>query len=160
MKLLKIISFGRRAAAGLLFFVIVAGARGASTNAPATGKGAVTGTNAAPTELTVPKSVFELTATPTKDPFFPLSMRQPVPTATNVMAFSASSFTLKGLSGSPGHRLALINNRTMADGETTEISTPSGKVKIHCIKIKDASVVIRASTQADPIEIFLRKAAQ
>jgi hypothetical protein len=158
MKPFRLISLGWTAAAVALFLTVAAGARGANaTNV--TGKaGAVT--NAAPAELPVPKSVFDLTAVPSKDPFFPLSVRQPVPTATNTLAFSASSFLLKGLSGSSGRRLALINNRTLADGETTEITTAAGKVKIHCVQIKESSVIIRADNQSETIEVFLRKSAQ
>jgi hypothetical protein len=159
MKSLSLISFVRQTTAAALFLTLLASAHGATTNALAGAKGAA-GTNAEPAELAVPLSVFDLTVKPSKDPFFPLSVRQPVPAATNVVAFSAASFTLKGLSGAAGRRLALINNRTLADGESTEITTPTGKVKIHCIRIKEGSVIVRADTQPDTIEIFLRKAAQ
>jgi hypothetical protein len=158
MKSSRLISFVRLTAAVALFLTLLADARGTNTKPAANSKSA--GTNEAPAELAVPLSVFDPAVKPTKDPFFPLSVRQPFPTATNVVAFSASSFALKGLSGSAGHRLALINNRTLADGETTEITTANGKVKIHCVRIKEESVIVRASTQSEPIEIFLRKAAQ
>jgi hypothetical protein len=136
----------------------------AGTNAAAGSKtNGVAGTNAAPTELTVPVSTFELTIKPTKDPFFPLSTRSPVPliVLTNVApALSAASFNLKGMSGSSDRRLALINNRTVAVGETAEVTTTSGKVKIHCVEIKQQSVVLRVDSQPDPIEVFFRKEAR
>jgi hypothetical protein len=128
-----------------------------STNAPAIN------TNYFAREIPIPLSVFDITNTPTKDPFFPLSTRQPVPqVATNVtLTFNASSFLLKGLSGSPGHPLALVNNRTLAPGEDAEITAANGgKVKIHCVAIRTASVVLSIPTQSDPIEVFLRKTAQ
>ncbi len=163
MNSFRLFSFGLRLATALLCFALVPGARGANTNsipgAKATNSVAAA-TNLAPAELPVPRSVFDLAAKPTKDPFFPLSLRQPVPTATNALAFSASSFVLKGLSGSVGNRLALINNRTLAPGENAEITTPAGKIKIHCVEIRESSVIIRAASQSEPIEIFLRKAAQ
>ncbi len=160
MKSFRLISLGWTAAAVVLFLALAAGARGANTNTNTVAGKADAATNAGPVELPVPKSVFELTVVPTKDPFFPLSLRQPLPTATNSLAYSASSFLLKGLSGSAGRRLALINNRTLADGETTEITTAAGKIKIHCVQIKESSVIIRADNQSETIEVFLRKSAQ
>jgi hypothetical protein len=132
----------------------------ATNSAVASTNNAAGATNAAAAELPVPLSVFNLTLHPTKDPFFPLSTRQPVASTNNALAFSATEFILKGLSGSAHSRLALINNRTVADGEDAEITTVSGKVKIHCQEIKDNSVVIRAGPQREVMEIFLRKSAQ
>ena len=156
-----------------LLLGLLPAARAATTNlVPATSKtnmagahsstnSATSGTNAAPVELPIPSAMFDVTNKPTHDPFFPLSLRQPVPDATNAApAFSAAAFTLKGLSGAAGSRLALINNRTIAPGENAEITTPSGKIKVYCVEIKESSVVIRAESQADPVEIFLRKNAQ
>lgn len=137
----------------------------ASTNSTAAmgdkAKPSTQSTNDALAELPVPLSVFEITSTPTKDPFYPLSTRQTARTVTtNTEPFSASSFTLKGLSGTGKGHLALINNRTVAAGEDAEVSTPTGKVKIHCVEIKEASVVIQSESSNDSLEIFLRKAAQ
>jgi hypothetical protein len=124
---------------------------------------AVAATNAAPTELVIPTAEFDLTLKPTKDPFFPLSSRSPVPVvvSTNVtLLFTPSSFTLKGIDGTTSLRLALINNRTLAVGEGSEVTTPTGKFKIHCVEIKEKSVVIRADGQPESIEVFLPKRAQ
>jgi hypothetical protein len=162
MKSLRhILVFAQIAAATLLIGVV--GAHAAVTNSPAgaakTKSAAVT--NAAPEELPIPISVFNLAGKPTKDPFFPLSLRQPITQSTNASpVFSAAMFTLKGLSGSAHSRLALINNRTVAAGENAEITTPSGRIKIHCLEVKEGSAIIRAETQSDPVEIFLRKSAQ
>jgi hypothetical protein len=155
----------------LSFLALMTNARAATTNSPAINvktnslasatNSTGSATNLAPAELPVPLAMFDLTAKPTKDPFFPLSLRQPVTTPTNASpAFSASAFNLKGLSGATGRRLALINNRTVAAGEDAEVTTASGKIKIQCVEIKEASVIIRAETQADLLEIFLRKSAQ
>ncbi|MDB6111013.1 MAG: hypothetical protein JWR69_2763 [Pedosphaera sp.] len=120
-------------------------------------KGAATvpaGTNAAPQELAVPLAIFDVTSSPVKDPFFPLSTRQAVAAAaTNGPAISASSFTLKGLSGSTNQRLALINNRTLAVGEFAEVNTSAGKVKIQCLEIRETSVLIRTELQTEPLEL-------
>ena len=154
------------AALALAAFALLPDARGAGTNvvtnaSPASAKTNAPATNSAPAELPVPPAVFDLAMTPTKDPFFPLSTRHPSPLVTNeVPTFSASNFKLGGLSGSSKVRLALINNRTLAEGEKAEITTPSGKIKIRCVEIKENSVVIRAESMPDTIEVFLRKAAQ
>lgn len=167
MKLFRHFYFGLQAAVVLVCFGLVA-ARGANTNTvpgkaktnAAKAAGSAAATNTGPVELPVPHSTFDVTIKPTKDPFFPLSMRQPVPSATNALAFSASAFALKGLSGPNGHRLALINNRTLGVGESTELTTAAGKTKIRCLDIRESSVLIRVGAQPEPIEIFLRKAAQ
>jgi hypothetical protein len=141
-------------------------ARAAATNSVAAGKAhsaagktnSVAATNAL---LAIPVAAFELKVKPTKDPFFPLSLRQPISVATNAApAFSAGNFALKGLSGAANERLALINNRTVAVGESAEITTPTGRVKIKCVDIKETSVIIRAESQAEELEIFLRKDLQ
>jgi hypothetical protein len=105
----------------------------------------------------IPMSIFDVTSSPVKDPFFPHTTRLPINVAvnTNVVAVvDASIFTLKGLSGSAGSRLAIINNRNLAAGETAEVTVADGrKIKIHCLEIKETSVVIQADNQSSPIEL-------
>ena len=163
MKTSRLISLFLLASVALL--ARAPGAWGAATNiavaANATTNNAAAATNAGPVELPIPLAVFDLNVKQTKDPFFPLSTRQPIIATNNAApAFSAGEFTLKGLSGSAGNRLALINNRTLADGENAEVTTPSGKIKIRCVEIRESSVLIRVGAQRETIEIFLRKAAQ
>lgn len=121
-------------------------------------------TNAGPVDLPVPLATFDLTNKVVKDPFFPNTLRTPVPVvvSTNVtVAVSAACFHLKALSGTPDQRLALINNRTLAIGESTEISTAQcGKVKVTCLQINESSVVIRIGNQIEPVEVFLPKSAR
>lgn len=119
-------------------------------------------TNDLPEELPVPLAVFDYTIHPTKDPFFPLSTRQPFPQPVNNTPppINASLFVLKGVDGASDHRLALVNNRTVAKGEDAEVTTAAGKVKIHCLEIRPTSVVLRIASQSEPLEIWLRKSAQ
>jgi hypothetical protein len=139
------------------------GATNAKTPDPAgtKGKAGAAGTNSANASLPIPVSVFDPTQPPTKDPFFPNSPRRPVTQQGNdkaVPAISASSFTLMATSGSIDSRLAMINHRTLAAGEATEVTIPSGvKVKIRLMQIKDDSVVIRVVSppQPDLIELSL-----
>ena len=105
----------------------------------------------------IPMSIFDVSSSPVKDPFFPHTTRLPINVAspTNVVAVvDASIFTLKGVSGREGNRLAIVNNRTVAAGDTTEVTVSDGrKVKIHCLEVKETSVVIRADNQSAPIEL-------
>ena len=158
MKLSRVLFVGVRlslAAGGLAFLPAV---RGSDLGLPS----ATSGTNSIPLERVVPPSIFNVTNQPVKDPFFPLSTRQPFPMPTTSAApvFSASAFMLKALSGPPEQRLAMINNRTLAAGEGAEISTPTGKIKIRCLAIREFSAIIRVADQPDTVEVFLRKAAQ
>ena len=157
------------ALAGLFAALQAAPASNSTAKTAAKGSSASAATNAAaanaaPVELTIPVSVFNLTNKVVKDPFFPNTLRTPVPVIvlqSNTFTVSASCFALKAIAGTPDQRLALINNRTVAVGEPVEISTPQcGKLKIVCTQIKDVSVVIRISNLPDPVEIFLPKSAQ
>jgi len=113
------------------------------------------GTNSLVSEPPGPPAVFDLTNGPVKDPFFPLSTRLSDLQVTNVapVAYTVASFQLKGLSGTSNQRLALINNRTLATGEDAEVTTASGKVKIHCVQIKVDSVIIRVENQSETLEL-------
>ena len=107
-----------------------------------------------------PRSVFEVRRE-YNDPFFP--KRVPVAAATkatNAPAVPPDCFReiiLKGISGSSGKRLALINNQTLAEGESAAIRTTQGIVKVECREIKEASVVIKADCASEPKELFLRR---
>jgi hypothetical protein len=110
-------------------------------------------TNATPTVVEIPKSVFIIPASPAegKDPFFPLSTRlypAPVitPTTTNV-APAIVLVELKGISGTVDRRLAIINNRTFEVGEEGEVTVPSGRVRVVCKEIKDDSVRVLVNGQ-------------
>jgi hypothetical protein len=61
---------------------------------------------------------------------------------------------LQGLSFANGHKLALINKRTLAEGEEMDVKMKNGIMRLKCIEIRERSVVIsiRGTTQ----EIFLR----
>jgi hypothetical protein len=51
----------------------------------------------------------------------------------------------------------LINNRTLAAGESSVVTTPAGKFKIHCLEIRKISVLIRVEGQSETFEVFLPK---
>jgi hypothetical protein len=65
-----------------------------------------------------------------------------IKTPTKVNLPGLELLHLDGISGAADHKLAMINFRTMAEGETNDILTVSGRIKIRCIEIKTQSVVI------------------
>lgn len=111
------------------------------------------------------KSVFVADARTGKDPFFPNSTRrfespEPAPTTTNSVPQSntlLNQLTLKGISGTPGQMLALINSATVAVGELAEIRCGRQIVKIRCLEIRDHSVLIQLADAGETKELKLRE---
>ena len=68
---------------------------------------------------------------------------------------SLGQLTLKGIMGPPGKRLAIITNRTFAAGEEAEIKVGGQSVRVRCLEIKEASVVVGVSGYSGSREIFL-----
>jgi hypothetical protein len=97
----------------------------------------------------VKRSTFTMPASPKdgRDPFFPNSTR-PYETAIAAVAQpragDMSSLVLKGISGPPDRRLAIINNHTLAIGDEETITTPQGPIHIRCVEIKGNSVVVES----------------
>ena len=148
-----ILGFGKRCPLSLGFGVVMTVLSQSLPAAPPPGN-----TNAEPHELVIPLAIFDFKSPAVKDPFFPLSVRTGVPVAvTNAPRISSASFSLKGLSGPAGRRLALINNRTLAAGEDAEVTTAMGRVKIHCVEVKEDSVIIKVDKLGETIELHLRK---
>ena len=91
----------------------------------------------------VPQSVYAVPASPKegRDPFFPDSVRRSRGTSIKPRS-DVPAVTLKLNGFSPG--LAMINGKTMAAGESTDITTPTRRVRIRLIEIreKDKSVLI------------------
>lgn len=53
-----------------------------------------------------------------------------------------SQLQLKGISGTTPHKLALINNTPMSEGESVKMKLLNRTVSVRCIEIGDASVVV------------------
>lgn len=108
-------------------------------------------TNQAPSAKTNSlRSVFILPTAPRegRDPFFPKSNRpfEMTPAATNAVP-EVTALVVKGISGSPDHRLVIINNHTFATGDIADVITEQGRIRVHCIEIKPRSVIIEVSGQ-------------
>ena len=63
---------------------------------------------------------------------------------------------LKGISGPANRRLALINNESLLAGETATIKIDGQSLTIHCIEIREKSVVISVKGFPDNKELFLK----
>jgi hypothetical protein len=98
-----------------------------------------------------PRSVFNLPSNSKEgcDPFFPASLR-PYENAVPVAGSHTNDLTdlrLNGISGTPNHRLAIINNVTFGVGDEAEVRTSQGRIQIHCVEITPNSAVIEAGGQ-------------
>ena len=127
-------------------------AAGAATPDSNPGVEVVAGTETVPTldrpaflaDFVLVKSVFVDDPRLGKDPFFPESQRRSarrVTTPTQPVV-PVTELTVKGISGRPGHRLAIINNRTFAIGETAEMKVDKHIVKVQCLEITDTVVKV------------------
>jgi hypothetical protein len=115
---------------------------GAQTNSAAAGRGfAVQPPFIAPatpqSNFRLPKSLAE-----GRNPFFPQSTRHlgaEAVTKSNVVVMPTADLTLKGISGTPEQPLAIINNQTFTAGETGDVTTLAGKIRILCVEINMAA---------------------
>ena len=112
------------------------------------------------------KSLFVADGRTGKDPFFPNSTRgrevvpQIIPTNTvPQQSLALGQLALKGISGTKGQRLALINSSTVGIGESAEIRCSQGIVKIRCLEIRDRSVLIALDSTGETKELKLRDGA-
>lgn len=112
-----------------------------------------------------PRSVFIDDPKQGKDPFFPDSVRRaPVVAqapaqgkAATSSANLASALQLKGISGSKSQPYALINNATLAEGESTDIRAGSQVVTVRCREIRDRSVLVEIGGTGEIRELRLRE---
>lgn len=150
--------------AGALAVAVCCGAVAGAPAAPVEKKDAPA-TNAAPVEVVIPKSVFHNDlSNGGRDPFFPRSVRRMPAQAAgeNAQARPAAAridrlLSLKGIvSGGENRKLALINNRHFAVGETNEVAAEGGKYLIQCLEIKEGSVVVRVVGRSERYELRMR----
>jgi len=94
----------------------------------------------------VSQSVFVLPSNPKegRDPFFPTSSRPYEAAASKNPVGDLTSLVLRGISGSPDHRLVIINDHTFGVGDEGDVKTPHGRIHIRCVEIKASSAVVEA----------------
>jgi hypothetical protein len=125
---------------------------------PQTNAQAKPGSNGAP--AAPPQSVFLLPRTPQdgRDPFFPKSTyifaHAPVVAVTNAQPVVVhADLKLQGFSGSPAHRLAIINGRTFEAGEEAEVTTNAGRVSVRCLEIKGEVVTVQVGAERQELKM-------
>jgi len=83
-----------------------------------------------------------------RDPFFPTSTRvYETVAAARPQIGDVSSLVLRGISGPPNNRLAIINNHTVGVGDEEDMVTSQGRIHFRCVEIKENSVVIETGGQ-------------
>jgi len=150
------------AAAGLVLCLVPACKPEAPPAGPAKPVAAKTTAVASTTNLAAVTyiSVFEDLMPPKgRDPFFPNSHRRdPIPILTSRPdrpPAPASELVLKGIVGSPNHRLAVINNSILEVGEEDSVHVPGGHVRVKCLEIGEDYAVIRAEGESQPKRLEL-----
>ncbi len=67
---------------------------------------------------------------------------------------------LKGISGQPDKRFALVNNQTLAKGDTAKVRIGAGNVTVQCIEVKEQSVVLQIAGESAPTELYIETRSQ
>jgi hypothetical protein len=97
-------------------------------------------------EVVPPKSEFADDTKFGKDPFFPKSVRRNAAPARNSTGQSPETvdgmFLLQGVSLADGKKLALINNRTFAEGEEYDLRAKGRTNRVQCVEIHERHVII------------------
>lgn len=88
-----------------------------------------------------------------RDPFYPESVRA----LENAMASShtveITSLKVPGVSGTPGHLFAIINNHTFGIGEEGDVKTASGPVHLRCVEIQNNAVMVEINGQLHRLNV-------
>jgi hypothetical protein len=64
--------------------------------------------------------------------------------------------TLKGISGSKDHRMAIINNSTFSVGEVGDVKVGTSFTRIKCVEIKDKSAIVILIKTRERTELVLK----
>ena len=109
------------------------------------------GQTAPQSTFTVPRSLKQ-----GRDPFNPGSTRfiAVIPDPPEE-AEGPAKLELKGISGTDTRPLAIINNRTFAEGDEQSVNTPQGRVMVMCLAIEGTTVKVRAQGQTR--QLMMRK---
>jgi hypothetical protein len=93
------------------------------------------------------RSVFVVPATSLegRDPFFPESIRTHEGAVASNLSAGISALAIKGFSGTPNHRMVIINNHTFGVGDEGDVKTSGGRVHLRCTEIRAHSVIIEVN---------------
>jgi hypothetical protein len=104
-------------------------------------------------QITFAPSVFEDVPGTGKDPFFPTTTRREPP-KKDAEKTDFPSLSLKGISGTPDRKLALIDYLTIAQGEEADIRIGKQSYRVKCLEIRERSALLQIKNQQK--ELFLR----
>jgi hypothetical protein len=112
----------------------------------------------APAEPEIPKSVFTSAGKECHDPFYPNTTRlQPAPpvqpTVPDRPAVAVANLQLKGISGPPNNRIAIINNQSFKPGEEADVISGNNRIHVRCIEIRAESALIEAGGQQRELKL-------
>lgn len=88
-----------------------------------------------------------------RDPFFPESGRAMENAMAQNHTVEISSLKVPGISGTPGHLFAIINNHTFAVGEEGDVKTAGGPVHLRCVDIQNSAVLVEINGQIHRIAV-------
>ena len=107
-------------------------------------------------------SVFEIpiSVRDGRDPFFPESTRTSdaaaaAAAASTIHTADVTSVKVLGISGTPGHLLAILNNHTFAVGEDGDVTTDSGRLHLRCIDIQHDTVTVEVNGRIHRIKVAI-----
>jgi hypothetical protein len=91
-----------------------------------------------------------------RDPFYPESVRtfETKVVASNI--FEITSLKFAGVSGTPGHLFAIINNHTFTVGDEGDVMTASGRIHLRCLEVGADSVMVEINGQTHRIKLQTR----
>jgi hypothetical protein len=67
------------------------------------------------------------------------------------------TLVLRGISGTPQRRFALVNDTTLAQGEEAKVRVGTTRWTVRCVEITQNSVVLNVNGSAEPTELLLKK---
>lgn len=93
-----------------------------------------------------------------RDPFYPESLRpyEAAAAAASGGVVESSALICKGVLGTPGHFVAIINNHAFAVGDEGEVKTKGTPIRIRCVEIRNNLVVIEINGQRRELMIEAR----
>ncbi|HXG47376.1 MAG TPA: hypothetical protein VNO52_07115, partial [Methylomirabilota bacterium] len=80
----------------------------------------------------------------------------PPTTTSNTPPPSIEGLVLKGVSGPPGKRVALINDRSLTAGEGAMIQAGDRRFKVRVVRVGEKSVFLKVNDAPQPVELKLR----
>ena len=110
-----------------------------------------------------PRSVFVQPANVKegRDPFFPESVRTPTEATTSKttpnQSADVTSLKVRGISGTPDHLLAIINNHTFGEGEEGDVLTSSGRIHLRCLEVRHDSVTVEINGRIQHLNLEANK---